>query len=372
MSSPIDSQGVLPSWFYTSAGNSVEDLQSALDSLEQSTVSESTAKPEGDADKKGPVIPLPILSPVDIQNFLVNGREAFSSVDGVSKTPLTMEMMNTRHEIMTAMLDGWSEQLVEQREEQEIREQTEVRPSLFEQLVKAEREEAEARGPDGIFITEQRVVALIMMRSEMANHTTPAEKIGLPILPGDTNGMVGGLTNYISYIATTRISMLLPIILSQTGEALSPKQAKAHGMVITMVRDVYSEQGVRQLVAMMLAADSSLSQEQMQEKLSMLRVVVLAQALAQAYHAETDGVTFEELAGMLNGEMEVGDNPMLEGLASMVHGELSRLNPKISSVLLDWIFTYIDTNYEEAHDAMEAFNNILGTSFNTQGLEQPG
>jgi hypothetical protein len=286
------------------------------------------------------------------------------------------DLLQTKHDIITGMLDSWHAALVEQAEDNRNREEDmKKNPTFLEQIVLFELQRAKELGPEGVLITEQRVSALIGFAAGATGNQSQALRIGLPLLPSNVHGIVGAAIGYTNTLVSTRVAILLPIILQQSGASISPNMAKVIGNVVALVQHIYSESFARDIGALVRGGPIQLNSEaQMQKIVASIRITLLVNALGAIYKEETGGMTSIEIGDLIMGKLHAEAGTLQAALAELIYAELAPFSLEARERLMEATLSYMDDNpsSDELLDSATAFNGILGTSTNEQILRQAG
>lgn len=321
-----------------------------------------------------PLLDLPILSYDEFRNFLLNGREWFTNF--TANAPVSSasdQLANQKHKAIVSMLNVWHQALIEQSEGDRAREKERAKePTFLEEAVAFEMIRMQTRGPEAIGESEQRVAALMAYAAGPFQSVSQAWEISRDLVPGIVRGDLGAAVGVTASLASLRSTIILPVMIQQTGEGLSPQAAQAYGYATMVVKHIYSDGFVQDVSSQVLAKCKDCTPKQLQKIISAMRLTLLVNALSALYKTETGGLTSIEIGDMIQGKLSTEENSSQSALVQLIQTELKHFSAPVQARLLEGILTYCDQDpdVEELFDTGKAFNGILGSSTNEHTIRQ--
>lgn len=309
----------------------------------------------------------PVLAPPQTV-FVSSG-----SVDGISQVALQVE--EKQHQIIIGMLDGWLKSIQELAE----RSKKEDEKKAIEGLAIAYhtyRHEMDLQGNSNFPLF---AVGMIIVGTGVHQLLTPVSESGkidfnpvvdmyskafTPVI-GDLRpelGLIGAI-----YAAGIKYFTMAEIASKSIGKNVRLKEgefAKGYAEnIVNLIGDPEFNAYLLAIVTRGIPPGVNLIQEQLQERMAMIRIVLLATALAMLYKSEAGKMTSLEFAAMLKGDIRFKAGDIRATLIAFIKANLNDLPPSTREVLLGGLLEYFDSDpaIDTLSDPAKVFAGIYGT-----------
>lgn len=281
------------------------------------------------------------------------------SVGGVSAGSIAFLTMQKQHEIIMNMLDGWIKNIREIAAQSEKDYQKKVIEAMDQAFHTYKDHGNISKDPNfPLFSVGMIIVGTGVFQAMLPNKVDPAvSQIGInPVLSMYTHviepnvnqmvnlGMIGAIFGAgVQYFTVAEIA-------AKGTEGKEEKKGSifAEGYAKNMKDLINSPSFNSYLMAIVtqnVAKGESISPEGVLERVAMVKMILLASALAILYQAEAGKMTGDEFAGMLDKTIKFEEKNIRSTLVNMILENLNTVkDPKVRTAILNSLLEFFDTD----------------------------
>jgi hypothetical protein len=311
---------------------------------------------------------VPVLAPP--QEVISASGDA---VVGINADKIAFQIASSKHEIISQMLDNWIKSIQEQAERNKRDDEKRVIDGLSIAYHTYNHEVNMKTDPNFPIFAVGLIIAGTGIYQSLApvvnnlgvefNPVIDMYKQAVVPVMGDMRaelGLIGALyASGLQYFTVAQIAA--------EGGAKKPNElefAKGYAEnVVKLIGDASFNAYVMALVTQGTAKGESLSDERVKELAAMVKLVLLASALAMLYKAEAGKMTSLEFAAMINGEIQFAQGDIRAILIALIRDQLQLLSPSIRARIWTSLLEYFDSDpkIEALGDPAKVFAGIYGT-----------